>query len=119
MTAIVARDAEALLRTSKSPLARRALRFLANGTKPHGGVIPIDDALRTYERRLKWARDNDIPISGASKLLTRLRTSGLSHVAVFSTDGGDLNIVFFADPECETLLATIGVPSDEAALKDA
>lgn len=118
MTAILTRDAKALLQRQdrRNRLVQRALQ---NGAPVTGGVLPIEDALRTYERRLAWARDNGIEVVGASKLLTRLRQSGLSHVAVLTATLQAQTIVFFADPQLQTLLATIGVAAaeDEAAAR--
>ncbi len=117
MTALPVADASALLRRKSrgNHLVARALGCLASKRDAlKGGVIPMDDALRIYDSRLKRAAEKGMAVTGASRLLPRLRQSGLERVAVFSVDADDVYVVFFADPAFETLLGTIGLPIDMA-----
>lgn len=121
MTAIAIGSAKALLRrkTKSNRLAQQAVGCLATtGVTLTGGVIPIEDAVRTYDRRLRWAREQGLVVAGGSKLLTRLRQSGLERVAVFSVEANDAYLIFFSDPDYETLLGNLGVPRELAKTAD-
>jgi hypothetical protein len=96
---------------ARNRLAARSMRRFGGGpNNVEASVVPLEDVIRAYTARLTHARSIGLRVKGSSTLLKSLRQCELEKVLVFTETVEGETLIFFADPDLDSLIAAIAIP---------